>query len=78
MRPVSTFYDIQLSNSRAMYPKARIQVDKIDPLVKANRNLLKFRPGAQPAFVVNTSRISKKDLLFTLKDMISQIKHLRY
>ena len=62
----------------AMYPKARIQVDKIDPLVKANRNLLKVRPGAQPAFVVNTSRISKKDLLFTLKDMISQIKHLRY
>ena len=62
----------------SMYPKAKIQIDKIDPLLKANRNLLKFRPGAQPAFIINTSRVSKKDLLVCLKDVISQIKHLRY
>ena len=61
-----------------MYPKAKIQIDKIDSLLKANRNLLKFRPGAQPAFIVNTARVSKKDLLVCLKDVISQIKHLRY
>ena len=62
----------------SMYPKAKIQIDKIDPLLKANRNLLKFRPGAQPAFIVNTARVSKKDLLVSLKDVISQINHLRY
>lgn len=62
----------------SMYPKAKIKVDQIDPLLQANRNLLKFRPGAQPAFIVNLKRVSKKDVLMKLKDVISQIKHLRY
>ena len=61
-----------------MYPQAKIQVDKIDGLLKANRNLLKFRPGAQPAFLVNTARVNKKELIMCLKDVISQINHLRY
>ena len=61
-----------------MYPKARIDVDKIDPLLKARRNELKFKPGENPVFIADISRIAKKDLLIYLKNIISEINHLRY
>ena len=61
-----------------MYPKARIDVEKIDPLLKARRNELKFKPGENPVFIADISRISKKDLLIYLKNIISEINHLRY
>lgn len=61
-----------------MYPKARIDVEKIDPLLKARRNELKFKPGENPVFAADISRIAKKDLLIYLKNIISEINHLRY
>lgn len=61
-----------------MYPQARIDIDKIDPLLKSRRNELKFKPGENPVFLVNISRIAKKDLLIYLKNIISEINHLRY
>lgn len=64
--------------SMMMYPKARIDVDKIDPLLKSKRNLLKFRIGEAPTFLVDISRIAKKDLLVCLKSVISEINSLRY
>lgn len=61
-----------------MYPQAKIDVDKIDPLLKSKRNLLKFKLGETPTFLVDISRVNKKDLLICLKDIISEIKSLRY
>lgn len=61
-----------------MYPQAPIDSDKIDPLLKAHRNLLKFRLGEAPTFLVDISRIAKRDLLDCLKNVISEINSLRY
>ena len=62
----------------SMYPKARIDVDKIDPFLKSRRNQLKFKLGESPMFIVNIGKIAKKDLLIFLKSIISEINHLRY
>lgn len=61
-----------------MYPQAKIDVDKIDPLLKSKRNLLKFKLGETPTFLVDISRTPRKDLLVCLKGIISEIKSLRY
>jgi transcription-repair coupling factor (superfamily II helicase) len=61
-----------------MYPEAKIDGSKIDPLLKAHRNELRFKPGENPVFLLDISKIMKKDLLIHLKNVIFEINQLRY
>ena len=62
----------------SMYPQAKIDVDKIDPLLKSMRGKLKFKAGEPPVFITDISKVAKKDVLIHLKNVISEINHLRY
>ncbi|MEE1228423.1 MAG: TRCF domain-containing protein [Lachnospiraceae bacterium] len=58
-----------------MSPRAtRVRVDQIDPFVKQYRGKMKFETGTQPAFVLRSDQIAKKDILDKVREVVGSIK----
>lgn len=58
-----------------MSPRAtRVRVDQIDPFVKQYRGKMKFETGTQPAFVLRSDQIAKKDILDKVREIVGSIK----
>lgn len=59
-----------------MNARAKVKVDEIDTFLKTFRGRMKIRAEVNPVFVYDARKVAKKDLLDTVKVLISQINDL--
>ena len=59
-----------------MNPKAKVDVDRIPQLLEQYRNQLKFQPGETPAFLLNLTRVKKKEQFDKISEVVSAINGL--
>jgi len=59
-----------------MNPKAKADVDKIPDLVDQYRNCIRFRAAETPAFILNMTRVKKKDRFSMISEIVSRINDL--
>ncbi len=60
-----------------MNPKARVRVEEIDGFLKQYRGKMKIQPEDPPVFSYEASGIPKKNLLETVRQIISAIKKMQ-
>lgn len=59
-----------------MYPKAKVDVERIPELLERHRGKLKFQTGETPAFRLSIARLKKKEQFPSICQIVNEIKDL--
>lgn len=59
-----------------MNPRANVDVDKIPALLDKYRNEIKFQAGETPSFILNLTRVKRKDRFAMISEVVSGINDL--